>query len=100
MNVKRIEAAGKLVQLKIGETDLSVVDARELAKTILGHTDPAYSHERLVHDLARAIYPRSWEDHGAIYEPNTSVSIAKSVVQKVRQAGWTLVKLRRGDFPV
>ncbi len=98
MNVKRIEAAGNLVQLKIGETDLSVGDARELAKTILGHTDPTYSHERLVHDLACAIYPRSWEDPGAIYNPNTAISIAKSVVQKVRQTGWTLVKLRRGDF--
>ena len=100
MNVKRIEAAGKLIQLKIGETALSVGDARELAKTILGHTDPAYSHERLVHDLARAIYPRSWEDHGAVYEPNTAISIAKMVIFKMRQNGWELVKLRCGDSTV
>lgn len=51
-------------------------------------------------DLARAIYPRSWEDHGAVYEPNTAISIAKMVIFKMRQNGWELVKLRCGDSTV
>lgn len=34
MNVRRIEAAGRLVQLKIGETDLSVGDAREFSRRV------------------------------------------------------------------
>lgn len=49
-------------------------------------------------ELARAIYPRSWEDHGVVYEPNTAISIAKMVIHKMRKNGWELVKLRRGDF--
>jgi hypothetical protein len=53
---------------------------------------------QLESELARAIYPRSWEDHGAVYEPNTARSIAKMVIFNMRRAGWELVKLRQGDI--